>query len=123
MEIDEATEKKEKLEYARFRVKIPLNNKVKVAKVLSINGVLCTVSFEEEACFPDFFHKMFSGKWDGGGSEVDTEASSEEGSVGASLSVSAGSEFEVARGGNEGGEGGGGMEVNGGGDEGNEGSV
>ncbi|ESW17972.1 hypothetical protein PHAVU_006G002800, partial [Phaseolus vulgaris] len=117
VEIDEATKKKEKLEYVRIRVKIPFNNVVKVAKVLNINGVSCTVSFEEEASFPDFFHKKVSGNWDGGGSEVDTEASSEEGSVGASLGVSAKSEFEAVGGGEVGDEGGGGTEVYGGGDD------
>ena len=75
------------------------------------------MSFEEEASFPDFFHKKVSGNWDGGGSEVDTEASSEEGSVGASLGVSAKFEFEAVGGGEVGDEGGGGTEVYGGGDD------
>jgi len=123
VEIDEATKKKEKLEYARIRVKILFNSEVKVAKVLNINGVLCTVSFEEEASFLDFVHKMVRCIWDGGGSEVDIEASSEEGSVGASIGVSMESEFEAAGGGDVGGEGGGGMEGYGGGVEGNEGAV
>jgi len=122
VEIDEATEKKEKLEYARFRVKISLNSEVSVVKVFRINGVLCTVSLEEEACFPDISFKNLCGKWDGGGSEVDTEASSEEGSVGASLCDSAESEFEVAGGGKVGGVGGRGK-VKGDGDVGNEGLV
>ncbi|KAL9325906.1 hypothetical protein ACSQ67_006551 [Phaseolus vulgaris] len=69
-------------------------------------------SWNTRGKFPDFFHKTVSGNWDGGGSEVDTEASSEEGSVGASLGVSAESEFEEF-----GDEGGGGTEVYGGGDD------
>ncbi|KAL9277091.1 hypothetical protein ACSQ67_025359 [Phaseolus vulgaris] len=85
VEIDEATKKKEKLEYKR-----------------QVSG---------------FFHKKVSGNWDGGGSEVDTEASSEEGSVGASLGVSAKFEFEAVGGGEVGDEGGGGTEVYGGGDD------
>ena len=64
------------------------------------------------------------GKWDGGGSDVDTEASSEEGSLGASLCDSVGLEFDVVRGGRvvvDGG--GGGVEATGGGRAGTGGSV
>lgn len=121
VEIDEAIEKKEKSEYTHFRVKIPVNSVVSVVKDFSINGVLCTVSLEEEACIPDISFKNFCSKWDGGGSKVDTEASSEEGSLGASLCDSADSKIEVGGGGRVGNEGGGGMDVVGDGGAGNEG--
>ncbi|KAL9277107.1 hypothetical protein ACSQ67_025343 [Phaseolus vulgaris] len=55
------------------------------------------------------------------GSKVDTEASSQEGSLGASLCDSADSKIEVGGGGRVGNEGGGGMDVVGDGGAGNEG--
>jgi len=77
VEIDEAIEKREKLEFARFRVKTMVSTTINMEKDFCINGCLCKVIFEEEMSFP----KMCIGKWDGGGSEVDTEESSDEGSL------------------------------------------
>jgi len=96
VEIDEATEKRETPEFARFRVKISVTSVVRRVKDFRINGVLFKVSFEEEGCIPDLAFKNLFGRWDGGGSEVDTEASSEEGSLGASICDSVDSELAVA---------------------------
>ncbi|KAL9312631.1 hypothetical protein ACSQ67_018083 [Phaseolus vulgaris] len=117
VEIDEATKKKEKLEYVRIRVKIPFNSVVKVAKVLGINGVSCTVSFEEEASFRIFSTRRLAVIGMEEARRWIREASSEEGSVGTSLGVSAESEFEAVGGGEVGDEGGGGTEVYDGGDD------
>ncbi|ESW26204.1 hypothetical protein PHAVU_003G099400, partial [Phaseolus vulgaris] len=92
VEIDEATEKRETLEFARVRAKTSVNTAINMEKDFIINGCQCKVTFEEEVSFPE----MCIGKWDGGGSEVDTEASSDEGSLGASLCDSVGSEFGAA---------------------------
>jgi len=118
--IDEATEKRETLEFARFRFKFPVTSVVSRVKDFRINGVLFKVSFVEEGCLPDIAFKNLFGKWDGGGSEVDTEASSEEGSLGASLCDSVDSEFEVAGRGRVGVVGGGRADVAGEGRVGNE---
>ena len=92
LEIDEATEKRETMEFARFRVKTMVSTAVNVEKELCINGCSCKVTFVEEVSFPE----MYLGKWDGGTYEVDTEASPDEGSLGASLCDSVGSEDGAA---------------------------
>ncbi|ESW07945.1 hypothetical protein PHAVU_009G005600, partial [Phaseolus vulgaris] len=92
VEIDEATEKRETVEFAHFRVKTMVNIAVNMEKEFCINGCPCKVTFVEEVSFAE----MCLGKWDGGVSEVDTEASSDEGSLGASLYDSVGSEFGAA---------------------------
>jgi len=92
VEIDEATEKRETLLFACVRVKTSVCTAINMEKDFIINGCQCKVTFEEEVSFPE----MCIGKWDGGGSEVDTEASSDEGSLGASLCDSVGSEFGAA---------------------------
>ena len=78
VETDEATEKRETLEFARVRVKTLVSSTINMEKDFVINGCQCKVTFEEEVSFPE----MWIGKWNGGGSEVDTEASSDEGSLG-----------------------------------------
>jgi len=97
LEIDEATEKRETVEFARFRVKTTVSTAINMEKELCINGCSCKVTFVEEVSFSE----MRLGKWDGGASEVDTEASSDEGSLGGSLCGSLGLEDGAAR---EGGE-------------------
>ncbi|ESW18232.1 hypothetical protein PHAVU_006G023800, partial [Phaseolus vulgaris] len=94
LDIDEATEKRETVEFARFRVKTMVSTAVNVEKELCINGCSCKVTFVEEVSFPE----MYLGKWDGGTYEVDTEASSDEGSLGASLCDSVGSEERASLG-------------------------
>jgi len=89
VEIDEATEKRETMEFAHFRVKTMVSTAVNMEKEFCINGCPCKVTFVEEVSFTE----MCLGKWDGGVSEVDTEASSDEGSLGASLYDFVGSEF------------------------------
>ncbi|KAL9298434.1 hypothetical protein ACSQ67_024330 [Phaseolus vulgaris] len=59
-----------------------------------INGLPCKVWFEEEVSVPDRKLNGFSGKWNGGYSEVDTEAGSEEGGAGGSLRDSVGFDYE-----------------------------
>jgi len=123
VEIDEITEKRDTLKFARLRVKIPVNYVVSMVKDFCINDILCKVSFEEEGSTPNISFKKLFGKWDGGGSDVDTEASSEEGSLGASLCDSVGSKFDVAEGGRVTVDGGGRVEATGGGRAGNGGPV
>ncbi|KAL9276606.1 hypothetical protein ACSQ67_025864 [Phaseolus vulgaris] len=72
MEVDEASERRETVEFARFRVKTTVESAVNMEKELCINGGSCKVAFVEELCVP----KWSLGKWNGGASEVDTEASS-----------------------------------------------
>jgi len=86
VEVDEATKRRETMEFARFRVKTTVRTTVNMEKEFCINGRSCKVAFVEEVCVPEWR----LGKWDGGASEVDIEASSEEGSVGASLCDSVG---------------------------------
>ena len=74
-------------------------------KEVCINGYVCKVTFEEEMSFPE----ICLGRWDGSGSEVDTEASSDEGSLGASLCDSVDSAFGAAGEGGVGDAGGGRM--------------
>jgi len=108
MEVDEATERREIVEFARFRVKTTVRSAVNMEKELCINGRSCKVAFVEEMCVP----KRSLGKWNGGASEVDTEeASSDDRSVGASLCDSVGSELGMAEDGGAGAVGGGGMEM------------
>jgi len=92
VEIDEATEKREVLEFARFRVKLLVSTVVNLVKEFSINDCVCKVTFEEEMSFPE----LCLGRWVGGGSEVDTEESSDEGSLGASVCDSVDSGIGVA---------------------------
>jgi len=92
VEVDEATERREIVEFAWFRVKTTVRTAVNMEKELCINGRSCKVAFVEEVCVPEWR----LGKWDGGASEVDTEARSDEGSVGASLCDSVGSELGMA---------------------------
>ncbi|KAK7382657.1 hypothetical protein VNO80_01627 [Phaseolus coccineus] len=93
VEIDEATKEKERLEFAHFRVKIPVTSSVSMVKVISINGILCKVSFKEEMCFSELAFNSLVGKWGGVDTELDTEAGSEDGGVGGSLRDSVGSDF------------------------------
>ncbi|KAL9298172.1 hypothetical protein ACSQ67_024068 [Phaseolus vulgaris] len=65
-------------------------------KDFRINGVLFKVSFEEEGCIPDLAFKNLFGEVGWRRFEVDTEASSEEGSLGASICDSVDSELAVA---------------------------
>ena len=94
IQIDEATLKKETLEFARFRVKVSAASLVSLMKDFLINGLPCKVWFEEEVSVPDWKLNRFSGKWNGGYSEVDTEVGSEEGGAGGSLCDSVGFDYE-----------------------------
>ncbi|KAL9315514.1 hypothetical protein ACSQ67_016515 [Phaseolus vulgaris] len=51
VEIDEAIEKREKLEFARFRVKTMVSTTINMEKDFCINGCSCKVIFEEEMSF------------------------------------------------------------------------
>ncbi|KAL9319625.1 hypothetical protein ACSQ67_011464 [Phaseolus vulgaris] len=64
------------------------SEKINVEKELCINGSFVQGDLRGRGEFPE----MYLGKWDGGTYEVDTEASSDEGSLGASLCDSVGSE-------------------------------
>ena len=92
VEVNEATERRETVEFARFRVKTTVSTTVNMEKEFCINGWPCKVAFVEEVSVPEWC----LGKWDGGVSEVDIEANFDEGSVGASLCDSVGSELGVA---------------------------
>ncbi|KAK7372428.1 hypothetical protein VNO80_05806 [Phaseolus coccineus] len=48
VEIDDAMLKKEVLEFARFRVKLPMDSSVCSTKEICINSIPCRVTFEEE---------------------------------------------------------------------------
>ncbi|XP_068477241.1 uncharacterized protein [Phaseolus vulgaris] len=69
VEVDEATKRREIVEFARFRVKTTVRTTVNMEKEFCINGRSCKVAFVEEVCVPEWR----LGKWDGGASEVDTE--------------------------------------------------
>jgi len=84
VEVDVSTEKKEVLDFIRVRVKIPVTSAVNLVKDISINGLRCKFSFEEEACAQVLVPKDAFGKWGGGCSEVDTDASLDEGGFRAS---------------------------------------
>ncbi|KAK7353322.1 hypothetical protein VNO80_18767 [Phaseolus coccineus] len=93
VKIDEATKEKERLEFAHFRVKIPITSSVSMVKDFYINGIQCKVSFEEEMCFSDLAFNSLAGKWGGVDTELDTEAGSEDGGTGGSLRDSVGSDL------------------------------
>ncbi|KAK8466935.1 hypothetical protein PHAVU_008G195328 [Phaseolus vulgaris] len=107
MEVDEVTERRETVEFARFRVKTSVRSTVNMEKELCINGRSCKVAFVEEMSVPE----QSLGKWNGGALEVDTEANSDDGSVGASLCDSVGSELGLAGDGGVGAVGEGGLEL------------
>ena len=82
---------KEILEFARFQVKVPIASPVSMVLDVCINGLPCKVLIEEEVSALDLEIKNLFGKWDGGCSEEDSEAGSEDGGVGESLRDSVGS--------------------------------
>jgi len=48
--VDEATEAKEILEFARLRIKIPAGGNANVVKNIIINDYRCRITFEEDTC-------------------------------------------------------------------------
>jgi len=99
VQIDDVTLEKEVLEFSRFQVKLPVASSVRLEKDICINGISCKVLLEEEERVPNLEYKRFYAKWNGGFSEVDTEAGSEEGEVGGSFCDSVAFDFGEAIGG------------------------
>ncbi|KAK8467808.1 hypothetical protein PHAVU_007G156800 [Phaseolus vulgaris] len=50
IEVDEATEAREILEFARLRIKIPAGGNANVVKNIIINDYRCRITFEEDTC-------------------------------------------------------------------------
>jgi len=50
IEVDEATEAREILEFARLRIKIPAGGNANVVKSIIINDYRCRITFEEDTC-------------------------------------------------------------------------
>jgi len=93
VQIDDVTLEKELLEFARFQVKIPVASTVRMERDICINGFSFKVLLEEEERVQDLEFNRFYAKWNGGFSEVDTEARSEEGELGGSFCDSVASDF------------------------------
>jgi len=52
IEVDEATEARETLEFARLRIKIPVGGSANVVKSIDINDYRCQITFEEDMYHP-----------------------------------------------------------------------
>lgn len=49
--IDSATENWDELEYARLCIRMPIGAEPKLRKKMNLNGILCSISIEEESSF------------------------------------------------------------------------
>ena len=74
VEVDEVTSTLEKLEYARFKIRVPVGCEAKLTRYMKINDVLYQVSEEEECTVPDY--KLCQCQWDEESASVDTEVES-----------------------------------------------
>jgi len=52
IEVDEATEARETLEFVRLRIKIPAGGSANVVKSININDYRCQITFEEDMYYP-----------------------------------------------------------------------
>jgi len=92
VEVDEATLALEKLEYARFKIRVLVGCEAKLTSYMKINEVLYQVSVEEECIVPDY--KRCQCQWDEESAGVDTEVES----IASQESARSGSkDFEVSK--------------------------
>lgn len=63
VEVDKATLELEELEYARFRIRVPVGCEAKMSSYFKINGILYQVSLVEECTIPE--HHLCQGHWMG----------------------------------------------------------
>ena len=92
VEIDEATLALEELEYARFKIRVPVGCEAKITSYMKINEVLYQVSVEEECTVPDY--KLCQCHWSEESEGMETEV----GSIASNASARSGSrDFEDVR--------------------------